>query len=639
MKHIVLGTAGHVDHGKTSLVKALTNIDTDRLKEEKERGITIELGFASLALDEEHLVGIVDVPGHERFVKNMVAGAAGIDMVILVIAADEGIMPQTREHLDICALLNIRQGLVALTKIDLVDPEWLELVKEEIERFLQGTFLEGAPVIPVSAASGSGLDAFLDALKSIIFSAEGVHYSDFFRLPVDRVFTMKGFGTVVTGTLISGKVAVGDTVAILPANIRSKVRGIQIHNESAATAEAGYRTAINFQGIEKTAISRGDVIAHADIFQPSQRMDVYLRHLEGSKKALKNRAPARFHTGAVEIMSRVILLDREELKPGDAAYCQILMEDPTVAMTKDRFVLRSYSPITTIGGGEIIDPIGVKIKKRSEDSLNELQRLHQGSGREKTQIILDRAGMKGISLSRVSTRTGVTLTEQARILEDMLSKKEALLIEKEDRTAMSFPVYTRLLDRMLEITREYHKKFPLKKGIAKEELRIRLAVNIGQKLFNRALQDLEGRKKLIIDRDICYITDHNVHLEGELGDLKERILQRYRDAALTPPATKDVIDQFPGTKGETRNILNLLISEGQLVKLNEDMAFDKDALDRLRSDYKNLLMKIERSSPVDFKDMTGLSRKYIIPLMEYFDRTNLTIRVGNHRILRESEKK
>ncbi len=639
MKHIVLGTAGHVDHGKTSLVKALTNIDTDRLKEEKERGITIELGFASLALDEEHLVGIVDVPGHERFVKNMVAGAAGIDMVVLVIAADEGIMPQTREHLDICALLNIRQGLVALTKIDLVDTEWLELVKEEIESFLQGTFLEGAPIVPVSAASGSGLDAFLDALKSIAFSAEEVRYSDFFRLPVDRVFSMKGFGTVVTGTLISGRVAIGDTVAILPTNIRSKVRGIQIHNESATSAESGYRTAINFQGIEKTAISRGDVIAHADIFQPSQRMDVYLRHLGGSKKALKNRAPVRFHTGAVEIMSRVILLDREELKPGETAYCQILMEDLTVAMTKDRFVLRSYSPITTIGGGEIIDPIGVKIKKRSEDSLNELQRLHQGSGREKTQIILDRAGMKGISLSRLSTRTGITLTEQARILEDMLSKKEALLIEKEDRTAMSFPVYASLLDRMLEITKEYHKKFPLKKGIAKEELRIRLAVNIGQKLFNRALQDLEGRKKLIIDRDICYIADHNVHLEGELGDLRERILQRYRDAALTPPATKEVIDQFPGTKGETRNILNLMISEGQLIKLNEDLVFDKDALDRLRSDYKNLLMKIERSSPVDFKDMTGLSRKYIIPLMEYFDRTNLTIRVGNHRILRESEKK
>ena len=639
MKHIVLGTAGHVDHGKTSLVKALTNIDTDRLKEEKERGITIELGFASLSLDEEHLIGIVDVPGHERFVKNMVAGAAGIDMVMLVIAADEGIMPQTREHLDICELLNIHQGLVVLTKIDLVDVEWLALVREEVEGFLQDTFLEGAPIVPVSAASGAGLDALIDALRSIVFSAEAVRHSDFFRLPVDRVFTMKGFGTVVTGTLISGTVAVGDMVSILPADIQSKVRGIQIHNESATSADAGYRTAINFQGIEKTAIIRGNVITHPGIFHPSLRMDVYLRHLAGSKRALKNRAPVRFHTGTVEIMSRVILLDREELKPGEAAYCQILMEDPTVAMTKDRFVLRSYSPITTIGGGEIIDPVGVKIKKLSSGSLDELQRLHQGSGREKTQIILNRSGIKGISLSRLSTRTGIPLAEQTRILEDMLSKKEALLIEKEDRRAISFPLYENFLVRMLYITEEYHKKFPLKKGIAKEELRIRLALDISQKLFNRALLDLADRKKLIIDRDILYITDHNVNLEGELVTLKNRILQLYHDSALTPPATKDVIDQFPSKKGETRNILNLLISEGALVKLNEDMIFDKIALDRLRSDYKNLLLKIEKTSPVDFKNITGLSRKYIIPLMEYFDKTNLTIRVGNHRILRESEKK
>ncbi|MCK9274920.1 MAG: selenocysteine-specific translation elongation factor [Syntrophales bacterium] len=639
MKHIVLGTAGHVDHGKTALVKALTNIDTDRLKEEKERGITIELGFASFKLDEELIVGIVDVPGHEKFVKNMVAGAAGIDLVVMVIAADEGIMPQTREHLDICQLLGIKYGLVALTKTDIVEDEWLDLVTDDIHHFLRGTFLEGAPVIPLSAITGNGLEAFVEALKSIAISAEEKRHSDFLRLPVDRVFTMRGFGTVVTGTLISGTVRTGDTVVILPSDTRTKVRGIQIHNKSSVFADAGYRTAINFQGVEKAAINRGDVVTHQGIFEPSQRMDVYIRHLPHSKKKLKHRAPVRFHTGTTEIMSRVILLDRKELAPGEEAYGQILLETPTIGISQDRFVLRSYSPVTTIGGGEIIDPVAVKIKKFSDPALLEFMKLHRGSKEEKTKIILDRSGIRGISISRLATRTGIRLSDQNHIIEDMLAKKEAILIDKEERRAITASVYKKLIDQMLVIIRDYHKKHPLKKGLAKEELRIRLGNDVHQKLFSRALNDLETGKVLITDKDILYDASHNVNLDGELGSLKEKILDMYKKSGLTPPSTKEVIENFENQNKECRNVLNVLLNEGLLVKLNEDMIFSKQSLESLRADYKEMLLREGKSSPSDFKEMTGLSRKYIIPLMEFYDKNNLTIRVGNQRVLRESEKK
>ncbi|MBN2538823.1 MAG: selenocysteine-specific translation elongation factor, partial [Deltaproteobacteria bacterium] len=363
MKHIILGTAGHVDHGKTSLIKALTNVDTDRLKEEKERGITIELGFAPLVLPDGQRIGIVDVPGHEKFVKNMVAGVGGIDLVALVIAADEGIMPQTREHFEICELLGIKRGLVALTKIDMVDKEWLALVQEDIRNFFEGTFLETAPIVPLSSVTGVGLAEFLAALNEIISTLDERTDSGLFRLPVDRVFTMKGFGTVITGTLASGKIRVGDTVEITPAGGQAKIRGIQVHNETAQAAQAGQRTAINLQGTDRTTIERGYVLTRPSTFQASNRLDIHMRYLASAGKKLKNRALVRFHTGTSEAISRIILPDRDHIEPGEETYAQVIPETPVVAMSGDRFVIRSYSPITTVGGGEIIDPLAKKRKK------------------------------------------------------------------------------------------------------------------------------------------------------------------------------------------------------------------------------------------------------------------------------------
>ena len=356
MKRVVLGTAGHIDHGKTTLIKALTGVDCDRLKEEKERGITIELGFTSLTLPGGQEISIVDVPGHEKFVRHMVAGATGIDIVALVIAADEGIMPQTREHLDICRLLRIKKGLIALTKIDMVEKEWLDLVKEEIREFTKGTFLEESAILPVSSLTGEGVPDFLTEVERLAAEVEERSPEGFFRLPIDRVFTMKGFGTVVTGTIISGKVSIGDPLEVLPKGLEAKVRGIQAHGKSVGSATAGLRTGVNLQGLEKVVIDRGNVLVQAQTLKPTLLVDIVFQLLPGVAKPLKNRARVRLHVGTIEALGRAILLDREEVKPGEEAYLQVRIEEPIVALPGDRFVIRSYSPILTIGGERFWTP-------------------------------------------------------------------------------------------------------------------------------------------------------------------------------------------------------------------------------------------------------------------------------------------
>ena len=371
MKQIILGTAGHIDHGKTSLIKALSGIDADRLKEEKERGITIELGFAHMALPSGELLGIVDVPGHEKFVKNMVAGATGIDIVVMVIAADEGVMPQTREHMEICTLLGVQHGMVVLTKVDMVDDEWLELVMEDVREFIQGTFLENAPILAVSSVNGQGIPEFIAQLDKLSQKVPERSASSIFRLPIDRVFTMKGFGTVITGTLISGHVNVGDPIMVYPWEITSKVRGIQVHNHSVNIAEAGMRTAINFQGLEKTAIQRGEVLSSPGALKSSYMVDVSLHFLSSNPKSIKNRTLVRFHTGTSEILGNLILLDSEELSPGDTAVAQLRLNTPVALVKEDRFVIRSYSPIRTIGGGEVLNPIPKKHKRLNDDTVKD----------------------------------------------------------------------------------------------------------------------------------------------------------------------------------------------------------------------------------------------------------------------------
>jgi len=637
MKHVILGTAGHVDHGKTALIKALTGIDTDRLKEEKERGITIELGFAQLTLSSGQQVGIVDVPGHEKFVKNMVAGAGGIDVVALIIAADEGVMPQTREHLDICQLLGIRKGLAALTKIDLVDEEWRNLVIEDIKEFLQGTFLESSPVVPLSAVTGEGLSEFLSAMEFVIGETDERPEAGFFRLPVDRVFTMRGFGTVVTGTLLSGLVKIGDTVEIMPDQLPAKIRGIQIHNELSEVAVAGQRTAINLQGIEKETLQRGAVLATSNTFTPSVRMDVVLNYLPSAPRKLKNRTPVRFHTGTSEIIARIILFDGEAIAPGEEHYAQVLLDSPTIAMSGDRFVIRSYSPVTTIGGGEILDPLTQKHKRQMHTIAEDLSLLKDGTLQQKTRVILMRSGMNGITARELSVRTGTAPKRQDKILEEMFSKKEALLIDRDEQRVTSFTSYKDLQNRLCEDIASFHEKFPLKEGCPKEELRIRAGDYISSKLFNRAVRDLEKNGKIVVEKENVRTPEHRVALNGELDDMRGKIVRIYRESNLTPPATKDIVEQFPRKREAVHNVLNVMINERVLTKINEEMYFYTEHINTLAEEYKQFLLKNKQATPGIFREITGLSRKYTIPLMEYFDKTKLTIRIGDHRVLREKK--
>jgi selenocysteine-specific elongation factor len=637
MKHIVMGTAGHVDHGKTALIKRLTGVDTDRLKEEKERGITIELGFASLPLPGGPVLGVVDVPGHERFVRNMVAGAAGIDLVAMVIAADEGVMPQTREHLQICNLLGIRKGLVALTKVDLVDQGWLTLVLEDIQGFLQGTFLEGAPIVPVSSLTGSGFSELIETIAGVAGEVEDGVDVGLFRLPVDRVFTMKGFGTIVTGTLLSGQIRVGEEVEIAPTGLRTKVRGIQVHNHPEEVAEAGQRTAVNLQGVEKATIERGHLLVLPETLPASRRLDVRFRLLPGTARKMKNRTLVRFHTGTSEIMARVILLDRDELEPGGEAYAQVVPEEPVTAVAGDPFVARSYSPVTTVGGGVILDPLPGKHKRMAPKVLESFARLAGGDPAGQVAVILERAGIAGIPEANLIVRTGIRRAELRKILEELFSRQQAILVDREGLWVLAQTVYRGLQRQIGDALLAYHERFPLKEGLSREALRTTLGMGegTGLKIFAMALRDLEKRGEILVEGDTLRRKGHEVRLLGEMRDLRETLAALYREAGLAPPTVREVLERFPERKKEMASLIQVMTREGDLIRISEDLNFHRDALERLRDDYRQLLLKETRATPASFKELTGLSRKFIIPLMEYFDMTKLTMRSGDHRILRE----
>lgn len=635
MKHFVLGTAGHVDHGKTALIKALTGVDTDRLKEEKKRGITIELGFASLALPSGQTLGIVDVPGHEKFIKNMVSGAAGIDLVMMVIAADEGIMPQTKEHLHICSLLGISKGIVALTKTDMVEKEWLDLVQSEITEFLQGTFLEGAPVVLVSAIKQEGLTDLIKAIDTTVSKINEKTDDGIFRLPVDRVFTMKGFGTVVTGTLVSDHIKTGEEVEILPGDIAARIRGIQVHNQSVEDAWAGQRTAINLQGVEKSIIERGNVLVRPKTVWPSQRLDVFLEFLASNSKSLKNKALVRLHTGTSEIIARITLLDKDELAPGQKAFAQLVLANKDVIVSGDRFVLRSYSPITTIGGGQIIDPLPSKHKRQNEKIIAALNVLQSGSLPEKISIIMERTGFSGINLRGLNFRLGVNTKKIREALEGLLSNKKAILLDSEDTTVISAFFYNQLEELISKNLAAYHKKNPLQMGISKEQLKETLGRAISVKLFNLALRNLGKKETIVSDKDNVRLAEYQVQLAGDLDSLHNNIAMIYNDAGLTPPSLTDVVNNFKDQKAKAQSIVKLMLKDGDLIKINEELCFASGSLNKLRDDYKAMLVKDGKATPATFKELTGLSRKYIIPLMEYFDMSKLTVRVDDHRILRE----
>ena len=635
MKQIILGTAGHIDHGKTALIKALTGIDTDRLKEEKLRGITIELGFAHLKLPSGLTIGIVDVPGHERFVKNMVSGATGIDLVALIIAADEGVMPQTREHLEICSLLDIKHALIIVTKIDLVDKEWLNLVRDDVSSFLAGTYLQDAPMVEVSSETGEGIKDLIITLDELTKRVSERPPGNFFRLPIDRVFTMRGFGTVVTGTAMSGHIDVGSEVTIYPKGIRSKIRGIQVHHQAVPSVKAGLRTAINFQGLEKEAIARGDVVADKDSLKPTYMVDTVLKYLDSAPKKLQNRTKVRFHCGTSEIIAAVILLDRDSLSPGDQCFAQFRLERPTVVLSKDRFVIRSYSPIRTIGGGYILNPLPPKKKRFSKDALEELTIFDKGPDQAIVGQHIKRSRLQGLSKTDLFFLTNLNNKDIDQIIGRLLSNNVILKSDRENEIFIHVEYYNKAKEEIIAILGDYHRRFPLKKGLIKEELRSKIGGNVKEKLFNQLINDLIQETLIVRDKDIIRARDHRIKLLGDQEELRSQIEQIYLKEGLEPPYSKDLGQKI--TEGGGMDLLEIMVKDGTLIKVKEDLFFHKKVIEKFKRRLVDCIKERGEITTPELKKLTGVSRKYTIPLIEYFDKTQLTVRIGDKRILRKRQ--
>ena len=635
MKQIILGTAGHIDHGKTSLIKAISGTDTDRLKEEKERGITIELGFAALDLPSGQHLGIVDVPGHEKFVKNMVAGATGIDIVVMVIAADEGVMPQTREHMEICTLLGVEYGLVAVTKIDMVDEEWLELALEDIRDFVKGTFLEDAPVAAVSSTTRKGVPEFIATLDELAAQIPDRPPSDLFRLPIDRVFSMKGFGTVITGTLISGQVRIGDTIMIYPTKITSKVRGIQVHNKSADVAGAGMRTAINFQGLEKEAIRRGEVLSKPESLVASYMVDVSLHYLASNKKPLKNRTWVRLHTGTSEVLGNIILLDREELSPDQTTVAQLRLDTPVALVKDDRFVIRSYSPVYTVGGGKVLNPIPPKHKRFRPEVLDGLKNLEHQAPEAIIAFQVEAAGYQGVSFAHLKMMTNLPDKQLDKILQNLLSQKSLIQVDKENRIYIHHLCFETLEKNIERQLANYHQTHPLKAGMSKEELKTKLPPLLTSRLFNLTINQMIKENTIAQQENIIRIASHAVSLGGKQADVRDKILKTYLNAGLEPPYFKQLAKSLDADTKRSREVLMHLVNEGNIIKVKEDLFFHREAIDALKQKLVTFLQNQAEITTPQFKEMTGVSRKYVIPLAEYFDATNVTLRVGDVRKLRK----
>jgi len=641
MREIVLGTAGHVDHGKTSLIRALTGIETDRLKEEKKRGITIELGFAYLDLPCGHRLGIVDVPGHERFVKNMVAGVTGMDLVAFIIAADEGIMPQTVEHFEICRLLGVRKGIVVLTKKDMVDEEWLEMVQDEIREFCEGSFLEDAPILPVSSVTGEGIEAVRNCLDEFVRQHDFQEAFGPFRLPVDRVFAMKGFGTVVTGTSISGRTSVGEDMQIYPGGQVAKVRGIQVHSSAVDTVEAGHRTAINLQGVDTDEIERGMVLASPASLQPNYMLDCQLLYLGSNPKPLKHRKRVRVHLGTAEVIGRVSLLDRDEMAAGEEAGVQLLLETPVAVWPDDYFVIRSYSPVTTIGGGRVLGNVPPRKRKRlteSDRAYNQqlFRTLLEGTVEERALAVLAESGARGLTFDDLAIRLGLFGKHLKKALNDPLSTKKMVVVDSAAQRYVDVRIAEKTKVEMLDALAKYHAANPLLTGLVREELRLSIGKAIDQKVFAYCLNELLRKGDVVQEESMIRLAGHEVALKADEEELQRELLSWYESKGLSTPTVRETMDHFSAyAEKMMKDVLDLLLREGKLVKISETLYYERRLIDEL---VEKVVGEIRSKGEIDapgFKNLTGLTRKFSIPILEYLDRIKLTIRVGDTRVLRK----
>ena len=629
MKSVIVGTAGHIDHGKSALVRALTGTDPDRWEEEKRRGITIDLGFASLDLkppgSEAIHLGFVDVPGHERFVRNMLAGIGGIDIVLLIISADEGIKPQTREHFDICRLLTIPRGITVLTKSDLVDADTLEVVRAEVNDFVRGSFLEDAPIVPVSALTGAGLDQLLTELAGVAADVPAKSSVMPFRLPIDRVFTMKGFGTVVTGTLVSGVIAREQEVEVLPERLRTRIRGIQVHGESSGRAVAGQRTALNLAGLSTEELRRGQMLVLPETLRATSNIDTWLTLLP-TANPLKQRAPVHVHAYTGETIAQVTILESDVLLPGASGYVHLHLANPAALAPGDRFIIRRFSPLVTIGGGEVLDNSPRWRRRQLERHLDFLSSVRLGDPKAQLLARVSRRAEDGLLLAEAVAETGWTAATvqsvAAQLADDgSILPSGDLLVSRED-------LY-RATEDVRFIVERFHDQNPLAEGISREELRERAALS--SIAFELVMQLLTSTSKAEMRGDLVRLPGRGVQMKDDEAEAKLIIETAFSSAGLRVPALKDVLAGLKLDRMRSQKIVTLLLRDRILIKLSDDLVFHRDTLDQLKQQVRSMKSHAPQIDVARFKDATGVSRKYAIPLLEYLDRERVTRRVGDAR--------
>jgi selenocysteine-specific elongation factor len=630
-KSVIVGTAGHIDHGKSALVEALTGTHPDRLEEEKRRGITIDLGFAFL---EENGVrfGFVDVPGHERFVSNMLAGAAGIDMLLLVIAADESIKPQTREHFDICRLLGVQRGVVALTKSDLVDKDTLELVRLEAEEYFRGSFLEKAPLVPVSTKTRAGLEELKKALHATAGSAAVKDASRYFRLPIDRAFAMKGFGSVVTGTLISGSVGPGDEVELFPGGERLRVRGVQSGGKAVERAMPGQRTAVNLAGIEHTALKRGMVLAVAGKFRKTRRVDVRLELLASARK-MKQGTRVHFHAGTAETIAELFFHGQKELPPGGSAFANLKLQDEILVLPGDRFIVRQFSPVVTIGGGTVLDPLARRPMVRDTGRVAYLKTLERGN-REEILAAMAEHAVLGIGQEEIVARTAWMDQEIRDVANRLSDAGRVKTVSAEPLVLVAEKVFAEVRRKILEKVEKFQKENPLLPGILREDLRASLGRRVRGETFRAALEELASQKKLDAAGELVKRAGSEITLQPEEAKTKDAIEAAFASAGLQVPSVKEVLAKLPIEAKRAERLLQLLLREKTLVRVSPELIFHRQALAQLKERLASFKKsKGERISVPAFKELTGITRKYAIPLLEYLDRERVTRRAADDRVI------
>jgi selenocysteine-specific elongation factor len=631
MKHVIIGTAGHVDHGKTTLIQALTGTNPDRLKEEQERGMTIDIGFAALKLPDGTIAGIVDVPGHERFLKNMLAGATGVDVVLLVVAADEGVMPQTREHLDILRILDVRNGVVALTKMDTVDKEWADAVTDEIREHLAGTFLASSPIIRVSAATGKGIEALKRELMAAVSRAEARNAALPFRLPVDRVFTRPGFGTVVTGTLVAGTLHVGDAVALMPQNVSSRVRGLQVHGQKVQTAEAGSRVAVNLAGIETEDIERGAQIAPPNSLPATSTIDAVLHLLPDAPALLEDRARVRVHLGTAELIGRIRLLGAEkELAPGDRAYIQFQGETSFAAARGDRFVLRRYSPMQTMGGGTILDPTPARHKKNDAETLAALASRERGTPDDILETVLLRHGT-GIGRAELTAQSGMPSQEAETALNTLIESYRATLLPGDRFIATTF--LNSLRERAAHLIERYHEQFPLRAGMPREEVRAALGRAMDTKTFTALSNHWNNRGAILSEGAIMRLPDFRISLNERQTALLGRIESFFIACGVATPTIEETAQEIKAPPDAITALLRFGVEQGKFFKVADAVFYHTRTVDEMKQIARELFDRDGDVSVGAFRDRLQTNRKWSVQALEFLDAIRFTRRENDKRVL------